>query len=109
MRVYSLRVGPDPGWLMPCWELEDSADTQRGEGHVLTEAETQGGHISKPRNARTTAMARGRKSISPRVPKKEPTANTLVLDFWPPELGDSLSLRPDLWCFATQVSEMKSY
>ena len=108
MRAYSLRVGPDPGWLMPCWELEDSADTQRGEGHLLTEAETRG-DTSPRRGTPRTAEARGRKSISPRVPKKEPTANTLVLDFWPPELGDSLSLRPDLWCFATQVSEMKSY
>lgn len=54
-------------------------------------------------------MTRGRKSNFPRVPEKEPTAHTLVLDFWPPELGDSPSLRPGLWCFVTQVSEMKSY
>ena len=29
-------------------------------------------------------------------------ANTLILDFWPPELGDSLLLKPlSLWYFVT--------
>lgn len=68
MRAYSLWVGPDPGWLMPCWELEDSTDSQRGEGHVLTEAETQGSHISKPRNAKDCSGERQEIhfSLSPR-------------------------------------------
>ena len=65
MRAYSPRVGPDPGWLMPCWELEDSADTQRGEGHLLTEAETRGGHISTPRNAKDCRGERQEIHFSP--------------------------------------------
>ena len=79
MRVYSLRVGPDPGWLMPCWELEDSADTQRGEGHVLTEAETQG-DTSPSRG--TQGLLQWREAGNPFLPES-PRKNLLPTPwFW---------------------------